>query len=365
MAKFFPVIGEIWTLAESTVKGVGAGIAYLAGDEESAKQLKEGAEKAWIDYSENNVIAAPVRSLIHSIDGDKDEALRVIKSLGTSFEGVVDNTPAVGHVKGIIHYAAGDIKKGDQCMKGASRSAVVLTATVLTGGAAAPVYGVAATAVAAGSASVVSGAGMDAITTAIDSHVHDEYRPAGYIAAIDQCVETGDKSALVDAILMPVGEFASGAMQGVAIKKAHKLNQIKKNREPIRKAIGKENTKKVVDTARKLEKTIEKYEIKGDKHVMTKVIDNETGKEFTGVNRRARGQIREIKNPSEVSKLGQNDLSSIQKKTDPSNLPKRLKGQRAHRSCAEHHAFDKYFDAFPEKQDGKSTTIISVQKNGD
>ena len=47
-------------------------------------------------------------------------------------EGLADGIPVVGHVKGIVHYATGDQTKGDNCMKAASKSTLVLAVGVAT-----------------------------------------------------------------------------------------------------------------------------------------------------------------------------------------------------------------------------------------
>jgi hypothetical protein len=58
MAKFLPVIGELFTAVESGAKLVGAA-AVLRFSTEKASELLEGAGRAWVDYSEQNLIAAP------------------------------------------------------------------------------------------------------------------------------------------------------------------------------------------------------------------------------------------------------------------------------------------------------------------
>ncbi|KAJ3286512.1 hypothetical protein HDU79_006429 [Rhizoclosmatium sp. JEL0117] len=110
----------------------------------------------------------------------------------------------------------GDTAKGDAAMKAASRSTVVLAATVATGGAGA---------IACGAAAVGSGVAMDGITTGIDSAVHKEYRPAGIIEASTRAHQTGDANDIFSAVAIPVGDFASGAMyaKAAAAKATKKL----------------------------------------------------------------------------------------------------------------------------------------------
>ncbi|ORY41362.1 hypothetical protein BCR33DRAFT_826300 [Rhizoclosmatium globosum] len=175
-AASIPVIGEIVTVAEAAGKTAAAGACAMVA---RVKQLTSSSkEEAW--------------------------------------DGVGSSLPVVGHVKGVVHYAMGDTAKGDAAMKAASRSAVVLAATVATGGAGALVCGAAA---------VGTGVAMDGITTGIDSAVHKEYRPAGIIEASTRAHQTGDPNDIFAAVAIPVGDFASGAMYGktAAAKGAKKL----------------------------------------------------------------------------------------------------------------------------------------------
>jgi hypothetical protein len=70
MAKFLPVIGELFTAVESGVKLVGAA-AVLRFSTEKASELLEGAGRAWVDYSEQNLIAAPINMGVRTAVGDE------------------------------------------------------------------------------------------------------------------------------------------------------------------------------------------------------------------------------------------------------------------------------------------------------
>jgi hypothetical protein len=50
-------------------------------------------------------------------------------------EGLADSIPSVGRIKGGVHYALGDKKKGYACMIAATKCAAVLAAGVITSGA--------------------------------------------------------------------------------------------------------------------------------------------------------------------------------------------------------------------------------------
>lgn len=190
MAKFLPVIGEIFTTVESAAKLVGAAVV-APFDSEKAKQLLKGAGDAWVDYTDNNAIALAVQGRG--------------KDLGGKSVGFAEGLPVVGHGIGVGRYIAGDREGGDRCMKQASRSTAVVAATLLTGGAGA---------LACGAAAVGAGLVTDAVTTGVDSAVHGEYRPAGVVAGVTEAIETGDPNKVIDVGLIPVADFASGAIAG-------------------------------------------------------------------------------------------------------------------------------------------------------
>ncbi|CAD7957258.1 unnamed protein product [Amoebophrya sp. A120] len=72
MAKFLPVIGEAVTAIESAAKLVASGVV-LPFDEEAAEKLLEGSGQAWVEYSEQNVIACGLNILITAALEDDDE----------------------------------------------------------------------------------------------------------------------------------------------------------------------------------------------------------------------------------------------------------------------------------------------------
>ena len=71
---------------------------------------------------------------------------------------IADGIPVVGHAKGIVHYACGDVKGGNKAMKASTRTTAVMTA-----GAGGFVVGGPVGAVAGG---VTAGSGWD-VTTAV------------------------------------------------------------------------------------------------------------------------------------------------------------------------------------------------------
>lgn len=117
MAKFFPVIGEIYTTLESVVLIGAAGVAKVCGDDKAASEWAESAGKAWKEYTEINAIAAPINVVVQRSKGNRAEAERVADTYLNGISSVVDGVPVVGHVKGIVHYAMGDKENGHKSMQ--------------------------------------------------------------------------------------------------------------------------------------------------------------------------------------------------------------------------------------------------------
>ncbi|CAG0904907.1 unnamed protein product, partial [Cyprideis torosa] len=131
--KFFPIIGEVFTAAESVVCLGASGVAALCGDDKAANELLGAAGNAWVDYAENNMIATPINGIICDIKGDHCKSEKLKEKYGENWSNLADGTPVVGHIKGVVHYAKGDKEKGHKAMESATRTTAVLGAGVLTG----------------------------------------------------------------------------------------------------------------------------------------------------------------------------------------------------------------------------------------
>ena len=102
-------------------------VQWVSGDEKGATRTQENFSK-WCP------VVSQARSAVEATY-DTDQARRTQESFRDNFlEPAADGTPGVGHVKGAVHYALGDRKKGDESMKAASRTTAVAGAAVLTGG---------------------------------------------------------------------------------------------------------------------------------------------------------------------------------------------------------------------------------------
>ena len=356
-----PVIGETVTAIDSGVKLVAAGVCAAAGEildddeaKEAAKSFVGDAGKTWREYSERNLIVAPIRASVHSIAGDEEEAKRVLKKMGKSVEQVVDSTPVVGHAKGAVHYMVGDTEHGHNCMKGATRAVAVVGAGVLTGG-------VGGGAVLGGMAAVSGGVAYDATVSAIETEVKDKDCPYGVFKSIDQ-IKKSDKerdghgviSSVIDIGYAVTGDFVAGAAAARATKSAQKSIKARQQKNALREKIGEKGAKDVVETAKKLES--ETKHLKGDKHVCTKTKDANTGKTEFGFNRRCRREMRKAEyakkgkasgyrsktnaikgHPDEFSR----EAGLLENAANDSNIEINPQNNRAPRACAEHDAFNK------------------------
>lgn len=94
----------------------------------------------------------------------------------------------MGHAKGAIHYAYGDKDAGDEAMKAASRTIGVIGGGIGGMCLAGPVGAVAG--------GIAGGAALDGITTAVDSAVHKEYRPAGLVKDFENLKIADDNQSI-------------------------------------------------------------------------------------------------------------------------------------------------------------------------
>lgn len=190
---WFPVVSQVKSLVQ-----------VISGDTEGARQTQE-------NFSKQCPIVSQTRSLVELGLGKKEAAGNTQKEFLGTVNNVANGIPVFGHVKGAIHYVAGDKEGGDTAMKSASR-----TTGVLAGGAGGFMVGGPAGAVAGG---VTAGAAMDGATTAVESGVKRKYCPNGILAAAQRCSqEKGAKKsgAIFDAVCIPAGDALAGYAAGRA-----------------------------------------------------------------------------------------------------------------------------------------------------
>ncbi len=207
-----PVISQ----AKSTVQAI-------AGDTEGAKETQK-------DFLDTCPVISQGKSLYHWLDNDEQAARETQVKFGKGMSDLADGIPVVGHIKGGVHYACGDVDGGDSAMKSASR-----TVGVIGGGIVGGVLGGPVGAVAGG---IAGGAALDGITTGIDSAVHDEFRPAGQIAVVNQMIN--GEASVGNAFDLAVGVAIDGVVGNSGVPSAAVKEIEQENSKAVRVKQGKE-----------------------------------------------------------------------------------------------------------------------------
>lgn len=156
-----------WIPVVSQVKSA---VQAICGDQSGALKTQE-------NFSRQCPIVSQVRSAVEAIGGDAQAARETQLEFVGLLSNVANAVPVVGHVKGAIHYAAGDKEGGHQAMKSSSRSI-----GVIGGGVGGFFVGGPVGAVAGG---IAGGVALDGLTTGVDSLVHQKYKPNGFLQTID------------------------------------------------------------------------------------------------------------------------------------------------------------------------------------
>ena len=364
-AQSIPVLGEVVTVIDSGAKTIAAGACAMVGQTDAAGKLIKGAGNSWVEYSEKNLVAGLVNATASKIQGDEEECERISKKILGSLEGFVDSVPAVGHVKGIGHYIAGDTEHGNKCMLGATRGVAVLGAGLATGGLGGGL-------VAGGLAGAGSGVTYDFTASVIDSVVHDENRPHGICATIDAIDKEGDPNNVVDLSLGLVGDFVAGAEMGKAAQIRYQKNAVANAIENAQEGLSenvrvssKVAAKDTIKAAKNLNECLNKEGLKGDGHVSSVVRDLETNETHSGFSARVRAnkRVRDYEaNRGNFRSKGQarrctRDMKSELQNKNPDVAQK--VSTRRQNACAEHDAFNKFYKN--SSANASNAVVCSVQ----
>ena len=191
-----------------------SGVQVLCGDTEGARETQK-------NFCDTCPVLSQGKSAYQWYCGDSEAALATQKKFGKTLSSVVDGVPAVGHVKGGIHYICGDKEGGDRVMKAASR-----TVGVIGGGALGGLTGGPVGAVLGG---IAGGATMDTLTTGVDSAVNNEYRPSGHIATATKIYKGEARSGeIFDAVVTVAFDGIAGHSAGKAASKIKESIRTKK-----------------------------------------------------------------------------------------------------------------------------------------
>ena len=326
----------------------------------------EGARRTQENFSRQCPVVSQVRSACEWAQGDSQAARETQKECLGFISDVVDGIPAVGHVKGGIHYALGDRDGGDKAMKSASRTTGVMGGGVVGFFAGGPIG--------AAAGGVAGGLAMDGLTTGIDSAVHKEYRPSGMVAQVTEIAKDPKNPGIwFDTMAIPVFDAMTGVSAGkgagrIAKKIKAKRLPYNRNKAAITRKVGKANYKAIKSSADTARNHVRKGVARGAKkhaRVVSQARDLKTGKTYTGENLMSR------RRPKFNAKNNKNVSAGFKKGHAKSNLQKKVSTaqkviDRDPRSCAEHQAVSKlYKDRLSAKPSEIQTcTVIEDARTG-
>ncbi|XP_063878236.1 uncharacterized protein LOC135110173 [Scylla paramamosain] len=345
MAKFLPIIGEAYTTVESGILIMSAGLAKVCGDDKAASQLADSAGKSWKEYSETNALAAPINMIVHKSKGDHEKVKELEDSYLSAASSCADGIPVVGHVKGVVHYAMGDVDKGNRSMEISTRNVAVLGAGIVTGGLGAGV----AVGAAAG---IGAGVAYDATATIVDNTVNGEDATLHGSIALARA-DKMNPNEFVGGILGIAGDGltgAGGAQVGKNIRT--RINGQRALQNTYKNSEGLRGTGTNYRTATKL--TMEAAEAskkaqgalnKQISYATCEAVDSATGQKGVGHSGLYRKEMR-VQNFENLGYPSRNAAARANGYGEPSHLQTRYENvrqvhpTRPQAACAEHPAFD-------------------------
>ncbi|XP_052812541.1 uncharacterized protein LOC128240089 [Mya arenaria] len=88
-------------------------IQWTRGDSSRARRTQQNFSRQCPGISQ-------VRSLVEVAKGDTNSAMATQKQCGRAVSHLLDTVPIVGHLKGVVHHAAGDKEGGNRAIQTAS-----------------------------------------------------------------------------------------------------------------------------------------------------------------------------------------------------------------------------------------------------
>jgi hypothetical protein len=181
------------------VAQVKSGFQLITGDVDGALRTTNNFLRTCPGVSQ---LTSVTQLVIGDVDGAAETQKLFLRSTVDTVNGVLDSTPVVGHVKGLVHYAFEDEDGGNRAMKAATRTTLVMGAGAVGMLAGGPVGAVVA--------------GIDAGLATDLTYMVAEEKPNGALCtAIDVLAnqESPDSGQVFDALF---GATAGVAMDGVA-----------------------------------------------------------------------------------------------------------------------------------------------------
>ena len=325
-------------------------VQVIGGDAEGALRTQE-------NFSRQCPLISQTRSAVEAAYGDTEAARKTQIEFVKGVSDFVDGVPVVGHTKGVIHYACGDVEGGNRAMKSSSR-----TTGVIIGGIGGFAVGGPVGAAAGG---VAGGAAMDGITTGIDSAVHNEYRPAGSIANVTEIVnDPKNPGKWFDAVTTPAFDALTGYSAAEATMKGAARINYEIEKAPIVDKIGEASFKDTMSATEHMKQHYQAGEVNPNTpQVTTLVRDLETNEAHIGHNKQVRSQLRTSNWQEEgYSSKTQARKASFFEKDTPSALQEAVPDaepplKRDPLSCAEQHAYEKYYSSREGAQPENSRAV--------
>ena len=365
MAKFLPIIGEAYTAIESGILIGIAGAAKVFGDDKAASELAACAGNSWKEYSETNLLAAPINMIVHDSMGDHKKANEIADSYLNAAGSCVDGLPVVGHAKGVVHYAMGDVDKGNRSMEAATRNVAVLGAGLATGGLGAGVALGAAAGVGAGVAYDATATAIDGAVNGKDSTLHgsialarpDKMKPNEFVGSIIGIVGDGLTGA-------------GGAQYGKNFRTEWKLRKAYKNSQDLRRTgidhrTATNLTMEAAEASQKAQQALKKP----INYATCEVVDSATGQKGVGHSGHYNKQMR-MENHKSMGYRSKNAAARANGYGEPSHLQSKYENvqqvhpKRPQAACAEHPAFDNLVKKNPNyKPENVSTSTVYKYKD--
>ena len=187
-----PVLSQVKSLVQA-----------MCGQLEEARITQE-------NFSRQCPVISQLRSFGEWVSGDEEAAEKTQIEFGHFMLGVINGVPAVGHIKGAVHYSLGDKENGDAAMKAASHTSAVVAGGVVGMITAGPVG-----ACAVGAA---AGAAVDITITGVDSAIKKEFQPFGLLQPLEAPTDAGKWADAVGGVALDalVGRAAGAAVRGLS-----------------------------------------------------------------------------------------------------------------------------------------------------
>ncbi|KAF2355902.1 hypothetical protein FHG87_013345, partial [Trinorchestia longiramus] len=176
----------------------------------------EGARQTQINFSRQCPVISQARSAVEAARGDREAARETQREFFFFVGSFVNGIPALGHIKGAVHYAVKDKEGGDAAMKAASHTTAVIGGGIGGMFALGPPGAI--------GLGIAAGAAMDATITGTDSAINKKFKPYGVLEPFADPKNPGKWCDAVGGIALDgvTGHFAGKITQLIRARNAPK-----------------------------------------------------------------------------------------------------------------------------------------------